>query len=143
MNTDRVACLNTGKLGIQGVFRNNRGDGVLGFMRGLPNTDSVRAELQALWLGLKIAIDQGLSPIVIDTNSETVLEMLKNGNLTHNPIISGCRYMIEQLGNPAIGHSYREQNQVADLLAKEGARKEAFDKTQILAVPPVFANKVV
>uniref|UniRef100_A0A1S4DRT1 RNase H type-1 domain-containing protein n=1 Tax=Nicotiana tabacum TaxID=4097 RepID=A0A1S4DRT1_TOBAC len=112
----------------------------VGFMRGLPNTDSLRAELHALWMGLKIALEQGLSPLMIDIDYEHVLKMLKHGNLTHNPIISECRYLMEQLGNPAIDHSYREQNQVADLLAKEGAKKEVFDKTQFFAVPPVFAN---
>nr|XP_009619020.1 uncharacterized protein LOC104111114 [Nicotiana tomentosiformis] len=135
LNTDGAACLNTGKGGYWGVFRNNRGDWVLGFMGGLTNTDSLRAELQALWMGRKIALDQGLSPIVIDTDSEVMLKMLKHGNLTHNPIISECRYVIEQLVNLVIGHSYREQNQVADLLAKEGAKKEVFTKTQFLAVP--------
>nr|XP_016453234.1 PREDICTED: uncharacterized protein LOC107777662 [Nicotiana tabacum] len=109
-----------------GVFRNNRGDWVLGFTKGLPNTDSLRAEFQDLWMGPKITLGQGLSLLVIDTNSEMVLKMLKHSNLTHNPIISECRYLMEQLWKPVIDHSYREQNQVAYLLAKEGARKEVF-----------------
>ncbi|OIT21625.1 hypothetical protein A4A49_65833, partial [Nicotiana attenuata] len=79
------------------------------------------SQFQDLWMGLKVALEQGLSPIVIDTDSEMVLKMLKHGKLTHNTVISECRYLMEQVGNPVIGHSY-EQNQVADLLAKEGAR---------------------
>ncbi|OIT21149.1 hypothetical protein A4A49_54534 [Nicotiana attenuata] len=118
LNNDRTACLDTRKGGIGGYS-------------------------ETAGSGLKIALDQGLSLLVIDSDSEMVLEMLKNGNLTHNPIISECRYLMKQLGNPVTGHSYREQNQVADLLAKEGARKEVFGKTQFLAIPPVFANEAV
>lgn len=40
-----------------------------------------------------------------------------------------------------VKHSYREKNKVDDLLAKEGARKEFFRKTTMLAVPLVFANE--
>lgn len=46
---------------------------------------------------------------------------------------------MEQLGNPTIKHSYRKQDQVADL-AKEGAKKQLFAGLEILTVPPIFAN---
>lgn len=38
---------------------------------------------------------------------------------------------MEQLGNPTLGHDVRELNQVADLLAKEGAAKKIFGRTEI------------
>lgn len=41
-----------------------------------------------------------------------------------------------------IKHNYREQNRVADLLAKEVARKAIFGKLTMLVVPPMYANKV-
>ncbi|XP_019229551.1 PREDICTED: uncharacterized protein LOC109210576 [Nicotiana attenuata] len=65
------------------------------------------------------------------------------GHTSFVPYVLHLRLLMEQLGNTVIGHNYREQNQVVDLLAKEGARKEVFDKTQLLAVPPVFANDAV
>lgn len=78
---------------------------------------------------------------MIDIDSTEVINMIRDRNLTHNPIIYECRSMMEQLGNPAIGHNYREQNQVADILVKEGAKKEFFKRTRFLAVPQVFANE--
>lgn len=39
--------------------------------------------------------------------------------------------LMEQLGNPTLGHDVRELNQVADLLAKEGAAKKIFGRTEI------------
>ncbi|XP_033508493.2 uncharacterized protein [Nicotiana tomentosiformis] len=104
LNIDGAACASTGQGGIGGVFRNNRGDCVMSYMKYLTNTSAITAELQTLWEGLRIAIDHMLSPIVIDTDSTEVND--------------------RAAGNSAIGHSYREHNQVADLIAKEGARKE-------------------
>lgn len=113
----------------------------MGYMKGIPHTSSIKVELQALWQDLRISIDQMLTPLVIDTDSTEIINMIRNGNLTHNPTIYDCRSIMEQLGNPAIGHNYREQNQVADLLAKEGAKKGRFERTQFLAVPSIFANE--
>lgn len=48
---------------------------------------------------------------------------------------------MEQLGSPAIRHTFREQNQVPDLLTKEGSRKGIVDRTHFLAVSPVFENE--
>nr|XP_016450800.1 PREDICTED: uncharacterized protein LOC107775563 [Nicotiana tabacum] len=118
LNIDGVAYATTRQGGIGSVFRNNSGDWVMSYMKCLSNTIGITSEFQALWQGLRITIDHMLSPIVIDTD-------------------------FTKLGNPAIGHSYGEQNQVADLLTKEGAKNESFEKTQFLAVPPVFANDAV
>lgn len=97
-------------------------------MKGMPHTTSIMAELQALWLGLKIALDHTLIPLEINTDSELVIKMLKHGNFHYNSIIYEYRF---HLGSPAPGHSFREQNQVADLLAKEGARKEIFERIDL------------
>lgn len=48
LNIDGAACETTREGKIGGVFRNNRGDWFMGYMRGMPHTTSIRAELQAL-----------------------------------------------------------------------------------------------
>lgn len=50
---------------------------------------------------------------------------------------------MQHLWNPILKHNYREQNRVADLLAKEWAKKNFFEKPLIFAVSSVFANEVV
>ncbi|KAG5623566.1 hypothetical protein H5410_008784, partial [Solanum commersonii] len=69
--------------------------------------------------GLKIAKDNNLMPLKISTDSIELLRDLK------------------------LSHTYREQNKVADLLAKEGANRRLFERTRILQVPPMFANESV
>ncbi|XP_033510822.1 uncharacterized protein [Nicotiana tomentosiformis] len=101
LNTDGAACHKIRVGGVGGVFKNNMGDWVLGYIRGLPYTTSIEAELHALWS------------------------------------------LMEQLWNPTLEHNFRELNQVADLLATEGAARKLFGRTEVLAVPPVFVNKAL
>ncbi|OIT03985.1 hypothetical protein A4A49_64319, partial [Nicotiana attenuata] len=49
---------------------------------------------------------------------------------------------IQRMGSVIVRHSYREQNRVADALAKEAAKKNFLNKILLLAVPTVFANDV-
>ncbi|OIT37588.1 hypothetical protein A4A49_55117 [Nicotiana attenuata] len=112
-------------------------------MRGLPYTTSLEDELQALWQGLKIALEHNSHLYKSESDSEQVLRMLNKGNLHYNSIIFECKSLMEQLENPALGHNFRELNRVADLLAKEGADMKLFDRTEILTAPPVFVNKAL
>ncbi|OIT29607.1 hypothetical protein A4A49_56320, partial [Nicotiana attenuata] len=41
-----------------------------------------------------------------------------------------------------VKHIYREQNRVADALAKEAMKTVCLNRSSILAVPPMFANDV-
>ncbi|OIS97736.1 hypothetical protein A4A49_62525, partial [Nicotiana attenuata] len=41
-----------------------------------------------------------------------------------------------------VKHIYREQNMVADALAKEAAKKVFLNKSRILSVPPMFVNDI-
>ncbi|XP_070021818.1 uncharacterized protein [Nicotiana sylvestris] len=142
LNTDGAACHKTRVGGAGGVFRNNMGDLVL-YIRGLPHTISIEAEFYALWQGLKIAIDHNFTPLQICIDSKQVVRMLNERNLHYNSINFEYRSLIEQLGNPALGHNFRELNQVADLLAKEGAARKLSGRTQVLTVPPIFVNKAM
>ncbi|OIT23596.1 hypothetical protein A4A49_58080, partial [Nicotiana attenuata] len=47
-----------------------------------------------------------------------------------------CRYLLQQLGNPTITHTYREQNYAAHYLAQHGSSTNAQDCTTIFTQPP-------
>ncbi|OIS97597.1 hypothetical protein A4A49_62429, partial [Nicotiana attenuata] len=49
-----------------------------------------------------------------------------------------CRYLLQQLGNPLIKHTFREQNYAAHLLAKQGSAIQARDTTTTFTHPPDF-----
>lgn len=48
---------------------------------------------------------------------------------------------MQQLNNPRMVHTFREQNRVVDALAKEGLRMEFFDVPTVLEVPHCVSNK--
>ncbi|PHT50936.1 hypothetical protein CQW23_10683 [Capsicum baccatum] len=48
---------------------------------------------------------------------------------------------LRKIGTPPVLHCYREQNHVADALAKHGATTGLFEQINHLAVPPVYALK--
>ncbi|OIT31577.1 hypothetical protein A4A49_64257, partial [Nicotiana attenuata] len=49
---------------------------------------------------------------------------------------------IQMMGSVVVRHIYREQNRVADALAKEAAKVIFLNKLLTLPVPPMFANDV-
>ncbi|OIT02669.1 hypothetical protein A4A49_56657, partial [Nicotiana attenuata] len=49
---------------------------------------------------------------------------------------------IQRMGRVEVKRTYKEQDRVADVLAKKAAEEFFLCKSLILAVPPVFANDV-
>ncbi|OIT40331.1 hypothetical protein A4A49_64226, partial [Nicotiana attenuata] len=133
---------NSGIGGTGGVFRNHNGNWILRFMENIPQTTNIRAEIKALIRGLQLAELNNLVPLEIDTDSAETINMLLNGNLIFDPLICECRLLIQRMGSVVVRHTYREQNRVADALAKEAAKEIFLNKYLPLAVPSVFANDV-
>lgn len=50
--------------------------------------------------------------------------MINNENEVSTNIIIDCRELFLDLRNPTNKHNHRQENQVADLLAKKGAQQE-------------------
>lgn len=48
--------------------------------------------------------------------------MLQTDNLIYSHILNDCRSALHQLADPDVTHIYREQNRVADAMAKHGIR---------------------
>ncbi|OIT01316.1 putative ribonuclease h protein, partial [Nicotiana attenuata] len=123
LNTDGEAKGNPGMGGIGGVFRNHNGNWILGYMENIPYTTNIRAEIRAITKGLQLAELNNLLPLEIDTDSSETINMLINGNLIFDPLICECRSLIQRMGRVEVRHTYREQNRVADVLAKKAAKE--------------------
>lgn len=100
-------------------------------------------ELLALNEGLKLVEQNKFLSIEINIDSTKVISMLQNGNLLYDVIIDECRLRLMRLGAIIVQHYYREQNQVEDLLAKEGVTNTVSDDPTSFAVSPMFAWKAV
>lgn len=63
--------------------------------------------------------------------------------ITYNPIIDYCRLMLKRLRRPLIQHCFNKQNEVIDALTKKRASMEAFERSLIFVVPPIYVAKHV
>ncbi|KAM3344027.1 hypothetical protein P3S68_026118 [Capsicum galapagoense] len=139
LNTDGSSLGNPGIGGIGGVIRNSNGEWIVGYYKGYPKATNSQMEILALLERLKIVEENNLHPTEININSQHVIYMLKHGNMHYDPIIDLCRSILTRVRRLAVQQCFREQNQVADSLAKEGAHRRIFGTKHILEVPPVFA----
>ena len=95
------------------------------------------AELVALKVGLQVAWDQGIRVLECVSDSKTIVDfILKEMSPYHlyAPIIHDIKTILSREWIVSLCHSYREGNQSADLLAKQGVRQE--EDLVLLQTPP-------
>ncbi|KAF3620202.1 hypothetical protein FXO37_33363 [Capsicum annuum] len=101
LNTDATSSnLNIGGLG--GVFRNSQGEWVMGYTAHTTFQDIALHELQALFVGLQLAVSHDLKPMEINVDAEQLSTLLNNATMTTNvsTLLSDCRFLLQQLGSP-------------------------------------------
>ncbi|KAH0658744.1 hypothetical protein KY289_027492 [Solanum tuberosum] len=143
LNIDASVKNSPGPGGLGGLVRNHLGYWIIGFFEHTPLTNPIRAKLLAIRRGLQIVVDHNLTPIEINTDSAKAIHRIKDNNLLYDNLIVECRYLMSKLEVTKLSHVFREQNRVADALAKEGTKVEVFDEPTILIVPPLFVQKEV
>lgn len=84
------------------------------------------AECRAVWEALKWAWDKSWRKIVINSDSKKSIEWINGdyplqGRLRH--LIRDCKRLIAKDWEVRICHVYREQNEVADCLAREATMR--------------------
>ncbi|WMV51750.1 hypothetical protein MTR67_045135 [Solanum verrucosum] len=84
----------------------------------------MKAELIAFLQGLRIALERGLVPLEVNVDCKEIKTLIRGEHPTYGNILFDCRDLLHRLGNPPVHHIFRETNQVADALAKEGAKMD-------------------
>jgi len=145
LNVDGASKGNPGLAGAGGLLRGQYGNWIRGFALNLGICSSVKAELLALLHGLKLAKDQGVTKLIVHTDSQVAfrkLNVLTTKNCAYRYLISKCQ---EFLQNPdwevVLEHCYRESNQAADFLANVGVLQSS--ASVILEVPPAPLRKIL
>ncbi|KAF3626158.1 hypothetical protein FXO38_29423 [Capsicum annuum] len=130
-------------MGGGGGIQNSVGGWIMGFFNGFHLTTNNHMKLLALREGLQLAEKSNFTPIEINVNFLEVILMPTKGNSVYNDIVDDCRSRIRRLGNPHVVHCYREQNGVADALAKLGANSDIQQGSRLFKVPPMCAQNAV
>ncbi|XP_009805051.1 uncharacterized protein [Nicotiana sylvestris] len=140
LNTDSAH--NNSKSGIGDLIRNANAEWVIGFATSITAESPTTAETYALMQGLQLALDRNLLPLEVEVDSRDSLRLLTSTKDIPNNLISDCRYLLDRLGKPIVMHAYREQNGVADKLAKEGCNFELQSMVHIFDDSPVLARSL-
>nr|GMC99849.1 reverse transcriptase [Ipomoea batatas] len=124
LNTDGRRNRRTGIAGCGGVFRDDKGNWIEGFIANLGIFSSEEAEAWAVLKGLKIAWERGFRKVMVETDANNIVEALNMPNSGSNyrrllaNIIQDCKQWLMKPWDITVTHIFREQNRVADVLAK-------------------------
>ncbi|OIT01474.1 putative ribonuclease h protein, partial [Nicotiana attenuata] len=140
LNTDGAH--NNSKSGIGGLIRNANAEWILGFAASITTESPSTAETHALIQGLQLVLDRNLLPLEVEVDSKDIIRLLNSDKEIPNNLISDCRYLLDRLGKPIVLHAYREQNGVADKLAKEGCNFDIQSMMHIFEDSPDFARSL-
>lgn len=131
LNFDGASKGNPRRTGFGGVIRDYQGNPLITFFGSIGWNTNNAAELEGLWRGLNLAQKQGLLPLIVEGDSQIIINMaskLQQGSPVHK-VSSSWRMAtrLERLQqwighNQAISfkHIRREGNKLADFLANLG-----------------------
>ncbi|KAF3644481.1 hypothetical protein FXO38_20144 [Capsicum annuum] len=120
LNTDASLSSNIQIAGLGGVFRNSSGKWIMGFTAHALAKDIFYHELQALFVGLQMALLHNLGPLEINIDAEQIIKFFTNteSNPNNSALLADCRFLLLRQDSPPLIHIYREQNRLADSFAK-------------------------
>ncbi|OIT19948.1 hypothetical protein A4A49_59188, partial [Nicotiana attenuata] len=70
--------------------------------------------------GLRLALSNNLVPLIVETDSQVMIQLLSSNNLAFSHMLMDCRQPMEKLGSPQVCHIFKEANDAADKLACYG-----------------------
>ncbi|XP_058203102.1 uncharacterized protein LOC131317581 [Rhododendron vialii] len=125
LNTDGCWYEMNGRGGFGGLFRDHKGDWIMGFYGRRNFSSSLEAEIWSIYKGLKIILERKLKNVAIESDSLTAVNLIKEGNPSNHPqsvLINEAHFIMAKTNTP-IEHTYRSANQCADHLARMGVEQ--------------------
>ncbi|PHU06646.1 hypothetical protein BC332_23135 [Capsicum chinense] len=141
LNTDATFIPGTEHATIAGIFRNCTGAWLLGFINQILVSNPLEAEIHALLLGLSLALEYKFLSLEINLDCQQVVNLLREMPNTSSSLISNWRCLLRTLGNPQVKHVYREQNKLADAMARKHAQNDATSVRPLLLWDPPTSIK--
>lgn len=115
-----INCDGIGKI-VAGGIRSNNGNWIKGFACFLGSSTSLLAELWAIFIGIFIAREANLDPIIVESNCLYVVNLLNNVYLSsthhYSTMINLCRSRLVTFSDFEVKHVLREGNHYVDRLA--------------------------
>ncbi|XP_004294423.1 PREDICTED: uncharacterized protein LOC101295898 [Fragaria vesca subsp. vesca] len=117
------------RIGGSGVIRDEHGQWVGGFSANFGKGKAIDAELLALLTGLEYAWSSGWYPLEVETDAiRAIMFMVNEVEVDYShpqfDLVKRCQAVLKHNWTYNLRHVYREQNCVADSLAKHGRTLE-------------------
>ncbi|CAL1389137.1 unnamed protein product [Linum trigynum] len=118
-----------GQAAAGGVLRDENGRLIRAFSMKLGEVSITRAELEGIVKGLQVAWNEGLRCIVVHTDSQTAIKLIKEAENRHRHflLVQEARRLLALDWQVQLLHVYREGNFVADYLASAGHKLQQGD----------------
>ncbi|XP_016581818.1 uncharacterized protein LOC107879257 [Capsicum annuum] len=143
LNTDGACGGVSGKSVLRGVIRDHEGNWVMCYYSAAPCTTPLHAELLALIKVLQLAVTNNIKLIKIGIDSVELTHMFQTDNGHYHNVLFICRSLMRATQAIPPHHIFREQNMVADALAKLGLTERNYEATHILSTPPPSVDALV
>ncbi|KAH0781860.1 hypothetical protein KY290_001458 [Solanum tuberosum] len=125
-NTDGASKGNPSEISYGFCVRDKNGDLLYAEAQSIGITTNMEAELRALWEGLKYCKEQGFNQIMLETDSLSLKNMIKQNWRVPWVLaerIQEIQKMME-LVNSHLDHNFREANQLADFITNLAINQE-------------------
>ncbi|KAK5839685.1 hypothetical protein PVK06_008512 [Gossypium arboreum] len=136
LNTDGAVQLDTGIAAARGIVRDNESNWIAGFHRFIGKFSVFDAEIWGILDGLRFVQRRGHDQVIILSNCLEVVKSIIGSSSTssNSTLIRRIHTILSQETQWILRFIPREQNQVADCLAKQALIEKA--NMQVFDVPP-------
>lgn len=121
LNVDGSRSSSIGMAGCGGVLRDHHGDWVCGFQQKIGYCSSDEAEALGMLQGLRLLATLGTRYVIVESDSASIIDSLRSRSKLHGNIgniLQRCQTAATNFEEIHFEHIYREQNKLADALAK-------------------------
>jgi ribonuclease HI len=140
------ACKGKGELaGCGGILRQSDGRWIKGFSRKIGACDALHAEMWGLYLGLDMAWSEGLSHVIIESDSKVLIDMVTNNckiNGTIPSLVRRIQEILQRDWHTQVIHTWREGNRCADWLANFSLSLDSWNLV-VLESPPNGLQRLI
>ncbi|KAL7234481.1 hypothetical protein ACSBR1_017981 [Camellia fascicularis] len=98
LNSDGCLQERSGIGGFKGLFRNEKGAWISGYYGRLEKSTSLKAELWAVYKGLTILLQREFTKVIVETDAEQVVQLLKKGpgdNFPFRELVEDARIILK------------------------------------------------
>lgn len=113
LNCDGAVCNYGDSVAVGGVFRNHWGVFLWGFASHIGSGSITEAELQAILVGVKLALRKGFSMICVESDSMVAVKLINEGCASIHPahnLVKDILHILRRFGSFSVCHILREGN---------------------------------